>query len=750
MAPREPFDAFGILYYPVFSHRTDLPTTVDDIDMAWAVTADANLVGTGFTLSQLSILTLARCHHARPQNALGINPLDDLKQFISHIDTTPRYPGFPSQFMQTVEAKLHLTQQHHDRLAHGEKLLARLGEPTLAGGNGWFPEVDTTPERGRSAAFVEPKTLQVIVTSEDLRAIVAARLARATRMSEAELATAMLVFDDDIDTCLTAFPKVAFHENMMSLIYMASKQDSNTLERVAASLAQHPGDLLKAIRDVSGSHLTTRQKKGFCRAFEHFESREIAQNIVDASRRNRIAPNLLSVARFGGPHLREAIELVETGAVRSWASTLEQLWSKVYRLAPVDREQVWRKLFASRNQHSDPSRRKQFDEMYDRLYLRENPELTKLWEELLTHYGKRPGMLLRSLRRLLKAGCPVELLEPEVQAHTSEYSLRTLAGILTSLAASNLVKMDTNPWWDGYREPLNLRLEMEDEDAVKLRSQLCKVLCSAMVPHMRNLKTPLKGKRVHLDTSGVSLVGSMLIPNKVDPSNNVWPPVGIAFDLPRDKTIRFFIYQDNREEKNPHTFLKLAELTTSGRCHILGGSHESTATRHTLVEYVDVHVDDLLEEGVTFGVVSLDIDSMFHYRDIDGCFHSWDDLIACFCGVLAVDGEEWNDDLNDTSRLLFGHDFGRTYNKRECYALVNLPGHYARILHGAPIPLGNTSFSLGSYLKMLFEAQEVTLVDTPDKADVRVCVASSNDPEVISLFDEGFYLGLERSRNIIQ
>ncbi|MBQ6411124.1 MAG: hypothetical protein IJI16_04155, partial [Atopobiaceae bacterium] len=50
-APRTPFNAFGILYYPLFRTRADLPHALDDEDMTWAVTANVNLEGTGYTLS---------------------------------------------------------------------------------------------------------------------------------------------------------------------------------------------------------------------------------------------------------------------------------------------------------------------------------------------------------------------------------------------------------------------------------------------------------------------------------------------------------------------------------------------------------------------------------------------------------------------------------------------------------------------------------------------------------------------------
>ena len=75
------------------------------------------------------------------------------------------------------------------------------------------------------------------------------------------------------------------------------------------------------------------------------------------------------------------------------------------------------------------------------------------------------------------------------------------------------------------------------------------------------------------------------------------------------------------------------------------------------------------------------------------------------------------------------------------YAAINVPAHYVRIMRGAAIPLGDVSFSLADYLDALFEAQEVTLVDTPEDAELNVCVGRSDNPEVISLFDVGFFLG---------
>ena len=211
----------------------------------------------------------------------------------------------------------------------------------------------------------------------------------------------------------------------MELIRVAAERDSRTLERVATGLAQHPGDLLKAIHYLLATnrvgHLATRQKKGFCRAFEHFGKRNIAQNLVDASSRLRHTPNYLSVARFGGPHLREAIRLVESGEVRSWASELEVLWAAVdtrkqdRAQSPRDVEGFFSGLFA---RDTKPSPLADED----------------AWNALLAHYAKRPGMLFRSFGRLIKGGCPDDLLVACAKSHATSYAIPTLVRTLLSMS----------------------------------------------------------------------------------------------------------------------------------------------------------------------------------------------------------------------------------------------------------------------------------------------------------------------------
>jgi hypothetical protein len=97
-------------------------------------------------------------------------------------------------------------------------------------------------------------------------------------------------------------------------------------------------------------------------------------------------------------------------------------------------------------------------------------------------------------------------------------------------------------------------------------------------------------------------------------------------------------------------------------------------------------------------------------------------------------------ELYSADNVLFRDDLtgtGRTMR----YALIDFPNHYVRILRGADIPFVRTMFNLGAYLRLLFEAQGATVVDAPEDAELVVCVGRSDDPEAVSLFDEGFFVG---------
>lgn len=716
-ARKQPFEAFGILYYPLFRANADLASlTLNDEDMAWAVTANTNLEGTGYTLSQPSVLTLAAYHHKMAELAKdssflplaaatgegGINPLADIQRLVPNVTVSPMYPDFPEQVMEMSEAQFRYDQACHYLSTYGVELISGLLGLDVTVGEGWMPDVESTPKEVADDTLVAPKVLHVLMTVEDLRSVVAARLGRATRMHPAEIATTMLVFSELGDEEEVAFPEVAFHENMMELIRVASQKDSGTLERVAAGLAQHPGDLLKAIRYIldygKAGHLKTRQKKGFCQAFEHFDTMAIAHNIADAARKQRYAPNYLSVGRFGGPHLLEAIELVSSGKVRSWASELEMRWDEAKQT--VGLKESW-----------------------------------LAWERVLEHYGRRPGMLIRSIARLVKGGCPEALLKKELVTHTESYSLPTLVRTLTHFSDESHYVVNRGSY-------ASFSLDTAEDDTLDSNHQkkLCGLFRPLVAERLRCVDTPLRGKRVFLDTAGLSLTGSVLMPNETGDTGTAWPPIGIAYDLPADKTIRFFTFWDDRKKRVDIDLHFIGRKCDGDEVHVGWNSNFKSygmvtsgdiTTSQNSVEYLDMDMKEALETG---------IETVVQEQHIFAGARNWGDVATCYSGALLVKKRKRDVALYNPENLLFRDDLTGTGLKMN-YAVINVPYHYVRILRGPNVPIGNVSYSLKEYLDDLFEAQEVVLVDTPDEAELQVCVGRSDDPAVVSLFDEGFFIG---------
>lgn len=764
-AKKAPFEAFGILYYPLFAHRADLEgVELDDADMAWAVTANANLDGTGYTLSQPSILALAAYHHhmaalaaqstflplAQTLTTQGVNPLADIARLVPDVTVAPMYPDFPTQVMEMDEATFRYHQLMHYLSTYGVEMLAGMLGLDVSVGQGWMPDVESTPKTEQDETLVAPKVLHLMLTVEDLRNVVEARLARATRMHPTEIESALLVFEglgeegtgneEEI-----RFPKVAFHENMMELIRVAGEGSSGLLERVAVGLAQHPGDLLKATLYLvkahgKRAHLATRQKKGLCRAFEHFGVMSIAHNIADAGKKERRAPNYLSVKRFAGPKLTRACELVWSGQVVSWAARLEQLWTAVEEAKTPEPKPVEVALsshktplpgrildgFAKLMKSNEP------EEIVEEPQTEQSDKLQQAWEALLAHYRTRPGLLFRSLTRLAKHDCPKDLLRPVVLDNVGSYSLPTLVRTLTIMSEeAPQFRMELTGFsrWE-------IRLKGDEEPS----EVVVELMRELLIPRMRLLETPFKGKSVYLDTQGISLVGSILMPNDTGNTGTAWPPVGMAYDVPDDQVVRFFTFWDERSRRVDVDLHFIGIKKNGDQVSVGWNSKYATSgmvtsgditTSHDSVEYLDADMGAARKDGVYFVVQT---------QHIFSGAPRWEDISTCYSGAMAVKNMHADVKIYNPENLLFRDDLTGS-GTRLAYAVVNFPNHYVRIMRGAELPLGDVGFALGDYLAALFEAQDVTLVATPEEAEVRVCVGRSDDPTVVSLFDEGFYLG---------
>lgn len=707
-AEKAPFEGFGILYYPVFDTKADLlDAHVTGDDLTWAMTAASNLEGTAYMLSVNSVNVLMAYHRhmvdaiasGNPllrKMALSVtpNPLADVKRFVPDVTAAPMYPDYPMQVMNMSEAQFRYHQLRHYASTYGVEMVAGLMGLDIEVGEGWLPDVTATEKTVRDPQLVNKTVLQVVMDRETMLDVVNARLAKATRMHQAELDTAMLLIQSGE---APSFGKIAFHENMMNMVLAASAGSSQLLASTLMAVAQHPGDLLKAILEViqqnGHNHLATRQKKAFCKAFEKFSARSIAENIVDAGKKARNATNYLSVTRFGGANLCHGIELVETGVVRSWNSRLEEAWKNTDKNGFVP---------------------------------------------LVSLYGTRPGLLLRSLTRLVKSGCDLDVLCKEVLAHVDSYSLPTIVRNLAIMTAMDTGEDIPHVGLMGAGRGKNDGMTPEEQR--QAYKAIAPILLRVVIEKLAALDTPLKGKKVFLDKAGISLVGSVIMPNDNGDTGTAWPPAGIAYEVPSDKVVRFFTFWDDRERRVDVDLHFYGRGTDGSRIHVGWNANYRTdgmvtsgdiTTSHDSVEYLDLDMAAARDAGILY---------VIQHDDIFSGRWAWGDIETCYSGAIVVDGISRNHVIYDGKNLLFRDDMtgeGRSMD----YALIDVQDSYVRIMRGAQFPFVKTQFTLEAYLRALFAAQQVELVDDAEDAELEVCVGRSDKEGVISLFDEGFFIG---------
>ena len=713
-ADRDAFEGFGILYYDIYGLGRNIlfpeNVSVTDADMTAAVTCAMNMNGTGFALTPASVATLAahfavlreRASEPALEGAL-VNPGIDIRMLVPSIKSAPMYPKFPRQVMDMSEARFRFDQLLHYASTYGvEDVATQLGIP-LTVSKGWLPEGGgQTAEPAEPAAeapnaprgetpFANAKLLTLVVDRTQLMRMVIERLERPTRMHPAEVRVAVGVLRD-IPTM--HMPRIAFHENMLEIIAAAIDEPNAVLTDALERTVQHPGDVLKAlthiIRVKGRKHLTTRQKKVFCNFLNQYTFESLAGNFADAHPIDYRSLNYLSVERFGGATLRQAMQAVEEGRFRSWYSQVEREWDRTAEegFAP-----------------------------------------------LLDKYMERPGVLLRSMTRLIKAGVSTEQLT-EAMGRSNAYSLPSIVRTLTLMAAEDVTP--GRNWHDDEEPDERLKAERikRQQDAYKVAET---VLRNLLERRLRTLDTPLQGKRVYVDAGPFSLLGSVLLPNDTGSTGTAYPPIGMAYRIPRDGRLRFFTFWDDRAKRvdvdlhfkgslrdgSPFSIgwnadYNLAGMVTSGDI-----THSTNA-----VEYLDIDMNVAREQ---------DVDYVMQRCHIFAGAENWGDIATCFSGALLVDSIDPGKPIYQGENLIF-RDSMTGADREMDYALVDVQASYVRLLRGANPMFVRTRFTLNNYIDMLLTCQNAVRVGSSDEADVVLSVGRNDNKDTVCLIDEGFFL----------
>lgn len=713
-ADRNAFDAYNILYYPLFGTSGTYSKDVlenapspSGIDYAYALTVQDNLENTPYKLTENALGKVAQAyaiirsiHNGEiGDDAVVFDPAADIRSFVPEEATgAAMYPDFPSQVADMDEMVFRANQMAHYMSTYGVEAFGAMMGIDITVHEGWLPTDENTQKMRKDEQNIEKHPLDIVLSADAMATAVRDELSRSYRMPAPAVRLACELFEAGV---LADISNIKFHENMMDIISAAADKSADALFCVSTSAAQHAGDIFKAVlwhaKKTGKNHISTKAKKGFCRALECFEEDDIAHNLADLSRKGQKAANMLSLSRFAGPRLANAVKSVYDGTVKSYMSVLEEKWRAF-----------------------------------------ENKEDTD-GSALVAWYGCRPGILLRSLSRLIKAGVPDHVLGFEIIDHAHEYSLTSLIQLETIMSAYE------------FAEVRDFRGTIVNTDDVERRksnilsnAKIAAIIVPIISARLAELDTPIANKKIFVDNCGFSLEGSVLLPNVAPDTSGAYPPAGMAYDIPADKTVRFFTFWDHAEDRID-VDLHFHYVLNNGSHRSIGwnsdycdcGMTTSGDITHSTnaAEYLDVDMPMALFDGV---------DYIIQHDHIYSGAANWRDIETCFSGAMVVGDTSPDVELYNSQNILF-HDDMTGSGRMMDYALVAIKEHFVRILRGANIPFIRNAFTLESYMGLLFEAQNAQVVDDIADADVVVCVGRPAAAEIagkktISLIDEGFFI----------
>ena len=554
------------------------------------------------------------------------------------------------------------------------------------------------------------------------------------------------------------------------------------IEDAAVRAADLPDDLLALIGDIVAAQprgrLSTRQKKGLCRAFEHYATTSIARAIGCASRSKRRLLNHLSVKRFGGDKLKGALEQCASGETCSWEREVDQ------RLE--DARNAWVRSHMT-EQESCPEYRALFD------VLGERPHELLL---ALPHVTSRIGHLPKEAEETILEHCAC-LSAPElVGALTSICEGRTLLETAPSRRHGLALMQVGTRFGSPSVSPRELRMaphairpeillrtaigslgdprENEgnwataDPELVRLvrdgattgvewdRFWSRRKLSSAVQTLLRNrlaeVDTPLRGRRVHLDTSGVELDRSVVLADRWGYAGGTWPASGMAFELPESGQVRLYATWRKPEAQSDATVPFLLTSPRGGRLwHPYADAWEQQDDA-----LWDVRPKVVVDSGLSGGTeegrnglrhLTIDLDKARRHNVgyvVMGRCVSKNDLRRRMerqanAKVLVLGAPL--EDRPDTRPIVHAFkSIDMEIGDSPACIIVDVTHRYLQIQRSSEVPLGGSGFSLRDYLFALFDAQECTLVDDPSEAEVRACIGPSDDLSVVSLFDSRFFL----------
>lgn len=651
---------------------------VTDSTLTVAITVNEELINLGYTLSAKDIITLARCGElyefvSRFKDALG-----DVK-------AKPMYPNFPTQVMDMDVATFRFHQVMHYFSTYGAELFFGLNVS-----EGWLPNVEDTPKINDDNTLLKAKTIQLVdryAADEFIYKRILSKCERVTEKESMLLSYAIPVIHPHI-VKETAIP---FKENIMPVFYEIFKSDAEdvrfeTKVVMLNALCKHTGDVFKCIDYCLTRckyHFRTSQKRVLVRLLEQYPLNDFKENIILSNKKANRTELLLRYLDFNTyskiPVFKTIVKELRSGELRSWMSGVEA------RLANRDASAL----------------------------------------EML---AKRPGIMLRSITRLLRLGYTPQLILDYILPHAGELRTQTIVSIINAFG-EKLHKIYSNESNDDKTEVTNV-------------IGMCKTV---LVENLKSKKTDLCDKKVFLDFSEYDLEHSVIETNdKSDEGGYIRS--GISYKIPENvHRMRFFVYWNHRGRSDVD--LHSSMVDASGAQYSIGWNSNfkdrvsvfsGDITHSNAAEYIDIDLDAAEKNEIDIVRSSINLYSAYDASTLG-------ELDECYVGCMGVSDFGEKVKLYNPKNCFFTHnitsktkciDYGYIDVKNRCITVIAKPsaGTYNYSKRTDPV------LSIKEYLNTLIDGQGCEIVDKREDADYVLIMAKPNKDNEISLIDNNFFM----------
>lgn len=677
-----------------------------------AMTLNDELINIGYTLSPEDIVRLSRSKSL-------YSFFDHVKSLVGEVKAPPMYPDFPEQVMNLTEAQFRFHQLLHYMSTYGIEEI--MGTPVE---KGWLPYPDAKKKIKKDTRLLEAKVIGLI--PEDEKYIYA--LSRVIQKTERLTYKELLLVKSAVEYCTPeqlSELRIPFKQNLSVIFYTVFSNDNLESSKKLSALKAvcvHSGDVWKCIDYVITRchyHLRTSQKKILVKLLESYPLNDFRANLVLSDKKAERIKTLLPFISFNnfsrsGLH-KSAVAALRNNELRSWASDLSKL-------------------------------------------IETNPE------KALEYLSARPGELLRRINHLVKNGCPEDKIKDVLTENADKLSMQTLVTIINKFGFIISKYSDSEVYEkvaakyvnDKYYSIIDItkikikiarelaEIESQKSAVFNRAVKIYSICLTVLGERMKSLNTGMEGKKVYFDFHNYNLDFSVINCNEKSKEGG-YVRSGLAYSIPEDvDRLRFFVYWNDKRRVDVD--LHASALDINNKQINIGWNSDFRTKNCSIIFSGDITHSDAAEY-IDFNMNS-DIKIVFANIDIYSGKDTFNEIEEVYTGIMAVDklGEEVK--LYSPENCFFSHyltskcnniDYGYINVQNRCLIFMGresdkYPSEDIEIQDSEPW------FSLKNYLDMLVEANNITVVENREDADIVLIMEKATKDNEISLIDSNFFM----------